>query len=673
MLVDLGPWTWRSLSLSLDKSKQMRATTLVCTPSPRLLLLPLLLINNNNNHAFSSAFQQPVPRLQWLQSTCSAKATSAHALRSSFNDFDDLDRWDDVGDDWIDDEQQQQLQYNNFDSQWDGTGAAQFPTPPPRPYFSSNLRNNIASTTPSPYDNPSWTKSSRYGNRNVNFNSRSNRVNTFDRNMEDNPYDKYIPGGPNYGRETYRNSSPDANNEYNSNNYYQSQYKGYPSRTTYTQDDNYATRRRFEDANTNSSPNRLSKKLYRDYDYDDDPNRSRGGSYRDNEKRFNDSRNISNNNFFPTSRPPQYRDYDDVNYAPSRSYRDDKVRPNNSNGNNINRNNNMFPPRPQYRDYDDPSDFAPSRSYRRENQDGRDIINRNNNGKKFPPSPPRRSPQPTIPNNFASPRSNRSDSPSQIFPPGVGSMGYNPPSEYIPQSNDKNRGPPPRTASTSSTFRGKSLSPNDNFPPPIPQPQSRYNNNNNNFNDNMKYQYDVNRREKYIDDELIRSQTQYNFPNGDVIRKERIDTLRPIGFNSIFSDIFSPFQQMLSSAAQSLNSSDMLKEARLRILDNDVVLSKLGEPIQVSTPFSQSSSMSNMNGQKASKVRARFQVAGPYGTGVATMDSIDGEIRSLVVDLNGSTVRIGPRQQGDGVGGRRKKKNVVEAEILDESDNGREW
>ena len=117
---------------------------------------------------------------------------------------------------------------------------------------------------------------------------------------------------------------------------------------------------------------------------------------------------------------------------------------------------------------------------------------------------------------------------------------------------------------------------------------------------------------------------------------------------------------MFQSAEQSLKSSDMLKEARLRILENDVVGAKLGEPLQVSTPFSQSSSMSSVNGKKASKVRARFQVGGPYGTGVATMDSVDGEIRLLVVDINGSTVRIGPRQRGG------RKKNVVEAEILDE-------
>jgi hypothetical protein len=79
----------------------------------------------------------------------------------------------------------------------------------------------------------------------------------------------------------------------------------------------------------------------------------------------------------------------------------------------------------------------------------------------------------------------------------------------------------------------------------------------------------------------------------------------------------------------------------------------------------------NNNGRQienkaSTKVRARFQVGGPYGTGVATMDSIDGMIRSLVVDVNGVTVRIGPRQKKNDSRNGNRRKNVVEAEILDD-------
>ena len=681
----------------------------------------------------SSAFQQCRPSSQHIiirsgfshrrrKNTCSTISfvpASSYALKSSSFD-DDFDDFDSFGE-WGDDRQQQQ--YNNI-NQWDvgmDNRAAQFPPPPPpppydRPPYSSNLRNAIASSTPSPYDNPSWTKSSRYGNRNVNFNSRSNRnVNSFIRSSDDdyNPY-KLTSG---YGRETYRNSAPKSDYEYT----YQSQYKGYPSRTTYSQDDNYAGRRRWEDSN--SSVRSKKKKLYRDYDdVDFDPNSSRGRGT----ERFNNNNNNNNvinsntgrNNYDFPPRPPQYRDYNDPSEAPNRSFREDSsgrnnglppppqyrdyddinTEPNRSYRDDVGAGNGSGsfppPPPPQYRDYNDVNS-APSRSYRREGPGTDSGNNRSKNSKspprqspnnnKFPPRQPPPRPQ-SIPNNFASPQSNRSDSPTTNFPPGVGGMGYNPPSEYIPQNN---RGP--RASSTwSNSFRenptSSSSSPNNsrdysspyntfndrnpsndrntfrspsmNNPPP-PQSQYQYND-----NGNMNYQYDVNRRETYMDNDLINrgGQTQYNFPNGDVIRKERINTLKPIGFNSIFSDMVRPFQQMFKSAEQSLKSSDMLKEARLRIMDNDVVGTKLGEPLQVSTPFSQSSSMSSVNGKKATKVRARFQVGGPYGTGVATMDSVDGEIRSLVVDINGSTVRIGPRQKGGG----RKKKNVVEAEILDE-------
>lgn len=639
----------------------------------------------------------------------SSVPTTSALMSSRFDEFDDFDEFDSL-DEWDDRDEQQQ-----YDNSWDepiDNRAAQFPPPPPYdrpPYssnlrsYSSNLRNNIASS-PSPYENSDWTKSSRYGNRNVNFNSRSNRnVNTFIRSAND-PY-KLNSG---YGRETYRNSAPRPDYEVN----YQSQYKGYPSRTTYSQDDNYAGRRRWEDSNSV----RFKKKMYRDYDdVDNDPNssRGRGGAERFNNSNNNNAMNGNNNGRnsydFTSPRPPQYRDYDDPSDAPNRSYRQDSdgrnnglppppqyrdyddvnTEPNRSyRDDNVGSSSRFPPPPPQYRDYDDVNS-APSRSYRKEgpgnSSDSSWKTNSNNkNNNKFPPRrpptknnkfPPRRPPRPqSIPNNFASPQSNRSDSPTNNFPPGVGGMGYTPPSEYIPQNNREPRAKStwsnsfredPMSSSTKNpnysqqynTFndrnpsndRNNFRSPSTNNNPP-PPPQSRYQ-----YNDDMRYQYDVNRRETYSDG----PQTQYSFPNGDVLRKERLNTLQPTGFNSIFSDMVRPFQQMFQSANQSLKSSDMLKEARLRIMDNEVVGAKLGRPLQVSTPFSQSSSMSSVNGKKASKVRARFQIGGPYGTGVATMDSVDGEIRSLVVDINGSTVRVGPRQRG-------KKKNVVEAEILEE-------
>jgi hypothetical protein len=612
--------------------------------------------------------------------TCSYSSALQQSLYGDDNDdgyyYDEFDDWDN-SDGWYNDDDglQQQQQYNN-----DSNMNTQFPPPPyDRPPYSSNLRNNIASSSSSPYDNPSWTKSSRYGNRNVNFNSRSNRVNTFDYLPQSstaaagNINDRYTPRYG-YGRETYRNSRPPPP----------------PPSVDNAMNDVMPNDEYYNSNNSNESPlspfslNQLSRKLYRDYDYDDDPNSSsRNGSGPSSRFQGRMNNNNSNSPYYQrSSESSRYRNYDDDNYVYTRSYRNDV---NEQDGARSGSNN--FPPRPesQYRDYDD-INYAPSRSYRREdgsmNVNSRTVDDDNNRNKytKFPPPPPpppRRRRSQSIPNNFAPPQSNRSDSPRINFPPGVGpNMGYTPPSEYIPQNNNGNNG----RVGVGGGGRSSRTPPPPRPPPQRPPrpPQSRYNNNNNN---RQKYQYDINRQEKYIDDdELRRSQTQYNFPNGETIRNERINTLRPIGFNSIFSDMFTPFRQMFRSASQSLQSSDMLKEARLRIVEDEVIRSKLGEPLEVSPPFSQSSSMSsvtttyngNNNGQtsnnKAStKVRARFQVGGPYGTGVATMDSVDGMIRSLVVDVNGVTVRIGPRQKKNGSGRNgNRRKNVVEAEILDD-------
>mmetsp|Transcript_15242 Transcript_15242/g.25076 ORF Transcript_15242/g.25076 Transcript_15242/m.25076 type:complete len:401 (-) Transcript_15242:7-1209(-) len=356
--------------------------TVKCKPASLVGMLLIVSIKG------TSAFQQCRPSSQNVvirrsgashyhrrrKNTCCAIVSSSALLQSSsFDDFDDFDDFDSFGE-WDNrQQQQQQRQYN--DNQWDvvdimDNRAAQFPPPPPydRPPYSSNLRKTIASSTPSPYDNPSWTKSSRYGNRNVNFNSRSNRnVNTFIRNSEndDDTYDPYQRTFG-YGRETYRNSAPKPDYEYN----YQSQYKGYPSRTTYSQDDNYAGRRRWEDSNTVFGSKK--KKLYRDYDdVDNDPNSSRGKGGAD--RLFNSNNNGMNNSydFQRPPRPPQYRDYDDPSDAPNRSYRED------SSGRT-----NGLPPPPQYRDYDD-INTEPNRSYR----DDVGSSSSNGSGGRFPPRP----------------------------------------------------------------------------------------------------------------------------------------------------------------------------------------------------------------------------------------------------------------------------------------------
>lgn len=120
------------------------------------------------------------------------------------------------------------------------------------------------------------------------------------------------------------------------------------------------------------------------------------------------------------------------------------------------------------------------------------------------------------------------------------------------------------------------------------------------------------------------------------------------------------------------------------MVDDGDVVSQLGEPLQVGRPFSQSSSTVVINGRSLAKVRARFNVVGPYGGGVATMESSDGVITNLVVNVNGRDIVVGSSGGGGGKDGRGgvfgydsslssvgrggnggKKEDIIEAEIIE--------
>ena len=151
--------------------------------------------------------------------------------------------------------------------------------------------------------------------------------------------------------------------------------------------------------------------------------------------------------------------------------------------------------------------------------------------------------------------------------------------------------------------------------------------------------------------------------------------------NSMFKDMPFPIRMagkmiapLLSKvgeefAEQSRAAQDLMEEARKRLVNDAALSQQLGEPLQVGQPFSQSSSSMSINGKSTTKVQASFQVAGPYGSGVATLNSSNGEIQSLVVNVNGRNISVGA--SSGNVFGRasssssRVNDDVIEAEIIE--------
>ena len=76
------------------------------------------------------------------------------------------------------------------------------------------------------------------------------------------------------------------------------------------------------------------------------------------------------------------------------------------------------------------------------------------------------------------------------------------------------------------------------------------------------------------------------------------------------------------------------------LVNNPVVIERLGESVQVGQPFLQSLSTISINGRTTATVQASFPVAGPRGDGIATLESSNREIRSLTVNVNGSNKSV---------------------------------
>jgi len=163
----------------------------------------------------------------------------------------------------------------------------------------------------------------------------------------------------------------------------------------------------------------------------------------------------------------------------------------------------------------------------------------------------------------------------------------------------------------------------------------------------------------------------------EIMKKERKEEITG-GISTLLKDMPLPIRMMgrmvsplLARAAEEIaeqaeQAQDMLEDARLRIVNDPIIAEQLGEPIQVGQPFSQSSSTTVINGKSSARVNASFQVAGTRGSGIATMESSDGKITSLYVNVNGRNLSVGSRRSsGYSSSSSRKNDNIIEAEIIE--------
>mmetsp|Transcript_7455 Transcript_7455/g.9488 ORF Transcript_7455/g.9488 Transcript_7455/m.9488 type:complete len:304 (-) Transcript_7455:1259-2170(-) len=130
---------------------------------------------------------------------------------------------------------------------------------------------------------------------------------------------------------------------------------------------------------------------------------------------------------------------------------------------------------------------------------------------------------------------------------------------------------------------------------------------------------------------------------------------------------------------QSRQMSDVLDDAKRYIVLDENAIKELGEPIEVGSPFSQSSRSMSVNGRTQSSINASFEVRGCRSGGVATVDSSDGKISSLFLNINGRTLSIdvtgspkttvsgGSSKRSSGLGKNRitDDDNIIDAEFVE--------
>jgi Cytochrome oxidase complex assembly protein 1 len=130
-----------------------------------------------------------------------------------------------------------------------------------------------------------------------------------------------------------------------------------------------------------------------------------------------------------------------------------------------------------------------------------------------------------------------------------------------------------------------------------------------------------------------------------------------------------------SFAEQQRTTERLLEDAQQYIRNDPNVVNAMGTPIQLGAPFSQSSSMTSVNGKTQSRVELALNIAGSKRNGIARIMATDEGIAQLIVESGGKVFNVnlsssksrGGRYQNSfgGSGGSGGDDNIIEAEIIE--------
>lgn len=124
-----------------------------------------------------------------------------------------------------------------------------------------------------------------------------------------------------------------------------------------------------------------------------------------------------------------------------------------------------------------------------------------------------------------------------------------------------------------------------------------------------------------------------------------------------------------SMAEQQQTVQDYLTQATMYLETDESVIRVLGEPVQVGSPFSQSSSTSSINGQTTTRVEIGFPVSGSRSSGTAQLAATEAGIQRLVVQADGRQINVSltssKKRPKSSSGRNAEDDDVIEAEIVE--------
>lgn len=163
----------------------------------------------------------------------------------------------------------------------------------------------------------------------------------------------------------------------------------------------------------------------------------------------------------------------------------------------------------------------------------------------------------------------------------------------------------------------------------------------------------------------------------EIVRREIDETVGALFQNTPFGTvgkaIIRPLLQTMASTfeEQAESVQQVVDQAKAFILRDDRLTRRLtgGDgAIQTTSPFSQSSSTTSINGRRTSEIGVSFQVFGRGASGVATVLARNGAITSLYVVIDGVKYNVDPStlpssSVSDGLG--NINDNIIDAEFVE--------